>query len=108
LKLPVDLILRNGAVHTMDRELSLAEAIAVRGSRILAVGSNSDFSTLLKAGVRTLDLGGRVVVPGFIDSHLHILDTALLWRGVNLTGTLSLQEVLHLSLIHISEPTRPY
>jgi len=95
LKLPVDLILRNGAVHTMDRELSLAEAIAVRGSRILAVGSNSDFSTLLKAGVRTLDLGGRVVVPGFIDSHLHILDTALLWRGVNLTGTLSLQEVLH-------------
>jgi hypothetical protein len=66
-----DLILRNGRVITIDPRQPAAEAIAIAGDRILAVGSNADVGALAVAGTRTVDLGGSTVVPGFIDAHTH-------------------------------------
>jgi hypothetical protein len=66
-----DLILRNGRVITIDPRQPAAEAIAIAGDRILAVGSNADVDALAAAGTRTVDLGGSTVIPGFIDGHCH-------------------------------------
>jgi predicted amidohydrolase YtcJ len=66
-----DLILRNGQVITIDPRQPAAEAVAIAGDRILAVGSNADIDALAVAGTKKVDLGGSTVVPGFIDGHCH-------------------------------------
>jgi hypothetical protein len=66
-----DLILRNGRLITIDPRQPAAEAIAIAGDRILAVGSNADIDALAVAGTKKIDLGGSTVVPGFIDGHCH-------------------------------------
>jgi len=66
-----DLILRNGRIITIDPSQPAAEAIAIAGERILAVGSNAEVDALAVAGTKKLDLGGSTVVPGFIDGHCH-------------------------------------
>jgi len=64
----VDLLLRRGRVHTVDPDVPRAEAIGVVGGRIAWVGADTD----VPAARRTIDLGGRLVLPGFIDSHNHV------------------------------------
>lgn len=68
---PADLILLNGKVFTADSAKPSAEAVAIRGERIIAVGTSAEIEKL--ADVRTLriDLQGRVVIPGFNDAHIH-------------------------------------
>jgi len=66
-----ELILYNGNILTVDDSEPRAQAVAVAGGRFLAVGSNDDVRHLAKAGVRQIDLGGKTVVPGFIDAHSH-------------------------------------
>lgn len=68
---PADLILRNAFVWTGDPANPRAQAIAVRGNRIVAVGGNSQVDALRGPGSRVIDLRGRMVVPGFIDAHTH-------------------------------------
>jgi predicted amidohydrolase YtcJ len=67
-----DTVLYNGKIFTADAHRPWAQAIAIRGSRILAVGNNGPVRALAGAGTRSIDLGGRVVVPGFNDSHSHL------------------------------------
>jgi predicted amidohydrolase YtcJ len=69
-----DLVLVGGRIHTMDGRDQPAEAIAVRGDRILAVGSNAEVRALAGPGTRVLDLGGRTVMPGLIDTHTHAFE----------------------------------
>jgi len=66
------LILVNGKVVTMDAAGSTAQALAVSGDRIVAVGPNTDVELLRGKNTRTIDLQGRVVLPGFIDTHIHL------------------------------------
>ena len=66
-----ELILHNGNVLTMDGRQPQAEAIAIAGERILAVGSDIDILDFAGAGTKKVDLGGKTVVPGFIDGHCH-------------------------------------
>jgi predicted amidohydrolase YtcJ len=66
-----DLVLRNGLVLTMDPRQPRAEAIAIAGEHILAVGSNAEVGPLAGGGTRLVDLGGKTVTPGFIDAHCH-------------------------------------
>jgi predicted amidohydrolase YtcJ len=68
---PPEVIYHNGAVLTMDDRQPRAEAIAVANGRILAVGDDGDVLALRKRTTRVVDLGGRTVLPGFIDSHAH-------------------------------------
>jgi predicted amidohydrolase YtcJ len=66
---PADLLLTGGAVHTVSS--GTAEAVAVQGGRITAVGSASDLATTAGATTRVVELEGRTVLPGFQDAHLH-------------------------------------
>jgi predicted amidohydrolase YtcJ len=69
--LRVDLLIRNAHIYTMDGHRPRAEAIAIMGNRILAVGSNEDLNFLERPGTRLIDAAGATITPGFIDAHSH-------------------------------------
>lgn len=71
-----DLVIRNANVHTVDHARPTAEAIAIRGDRILAVGSDERIANFIAPTTRTIDAAGRRVVPGFHDAHAHVV-----WGG---------------------------
>jgi predicted amidohydrolase YtcJ len=66
-----DLILFNGKIHTMDPDRPTAQAVAIAGNRILAVGDDADLRPRLRSGGRAVDLAGRTAIPGLIDAHVH-------------------------------------
>jgi predicted amidohydrolase YtcJ len=67
-----DLLLHHATIHTVDAADSVAEAVAIAGGRILAVGRLADVERHCGASTRRIDLGGRTVVPGFVDAHPHM------------------------------------
>jgi hypothetical protein len=69
---PADVVLYNGKIFTVDASRPWAQAVAIRGSRIIAVGEDGPVRALAGPDTRSIDLGGRVVVPGFNDSHSHL------------------------------------
>src|SRR6187401_3563838 len=92
---PPDLVLLNGKVVTVDAGSSLQEALAIRGGRILALGRSAEIRRLAGPTTRIVDLGGRTVIPGLIDSHLHAIRAALSFgTEVNWIGARSLKEAL--------------
>jgi predicted amidohydrolase YtcJ len=68
---PPTLLFYNARVHTVDDAQPSAEAVAVAGDRIVAVGSNAAVRALAGAGTRSIDLGGQMLLPGFNDAHTH-------------------------------------
>lgn len=66
-----DVVLKNGYIYTADVDENIADAVAVKNEYIVAVGSTGDISNLIGPDTRVHDLGGMMVVPGMIDSHLH-------------------------------------
>jgi predicted amidohydrolase YtcJ len=66
-----DLVLHHGRIVTVDRQFSIHEAMAIKGGRILQVGSSTDVLKLKGVQTELLDLGGKMVLPGLIDSHTH-------------------------------------
>ncbi len=68
-----DLVLTGGTVATVDEEMSIAEAIAIRGSRIIAVGPTSQISRFVGPSTTAIDLEGKFVMPGFIEGHGHFM-----------------------------------
>jgi predicted amidohydrolase YtcJ len=66
-----DLVLKNGAVYTSDAARSWAEAVAIRGNKIIYVGPNSGVQPLITSATRVIDLQGKMLLPGFTDSHVH-------------------------------------
>jgi len=79
-----DLVLTNGRIYTVDGAKPWAEAVAIRGPRILAVGTSAEVTALAGSQTRTIDLAGAFVSPGFNDAHVHIDSTGALLVGVNL------------------------
>ena len=71
-----DLVLVNGKIVTVDDRFSIAQALAIRGQRIVAVGTNADVEKLKGPQTRTMDLAGRTVIPGLIDNHAHWIRAA--------------------------------
>jgi predicted amidohydrolase YtcJ len=71
-----DLVLLHGRIHTQDAGRSVVEALAVRGNGIVAVGSDARISALIGPHTRSVDLHGRVVLPGIIDAHTHPAESA--------------------------------
>ena len=74
---PADLVLVNGRIHTLDSKSTVAEALAVKGERIVAVGAFAKVKPLIAKSTRVIDLKGRTVIPGLIDSHMHAIRAAL-------------------------------
>jgi cytosine/adenosine deaminase-related metal-dependent hydrolase len=72
-----DVVMRNGKIYTADKERSIKQAIALKGNTIVAVGSDADVSPLIGSGTKVIDLGGKLVLPGFINTPL-ILGEAVL------------------------------
>ena len=68
---PADLVLLHGKIVTVDKNHPSAEALAVRGDRIIAVGTDAQIQLYVAATSRVVDLQGRLAIPGFIDSHAH-------------------------------------
>src|SRR6185503_5190263 len=90
-----DTVLLNGKIVTLDPASPAAEALAVRDGKIVAVGSSADIRALAGPDTRTIDLEGRTVVPGLIDSHMHAIRAALFYATeVNWIGTNSIPEAM--------------
>ena len=93
-KEPVDLLLYNARVYTADADFSTVSAFAVSNGRIVEVGDSEQLQAKFEAG-QLLDAGGRTVIPGLIDAHCHFYDLGLKQQQLDLTGSLSFQEVLN-------------
>ena len=70
---PADRVFINGAVYTVDADRSWAEAVAVRNGQVIAVGGNQEIQQLIGDNTRVTDLNGQMMLPGFHDSHTHLL-----------------------------------
>ena len=82
-----DLILTNGKIITVDYRFTITQAVAIKGERFAAVGSNQEISGLAGPNTKRIDLRGRAVVPGLIDNHTHLMRAGETWtEEVRLDG----------------------
>ncbi|HXF38687.1 MAG TPA: amidohydrolase [Blastocatellia bacterium] len=91
---PADTLFINGNVYTVNERQPRAEAIAVKGAKIIFVGSNKDARAYQGKSTRVIDLRGGTVVPGFTDSHYHLAGVGAREMTLNLEGTTSLEQFL--------------
>jgi hypothetical protein len=92
---PADMILTNGKIITVDDKFSVAQAVAIRGERIVAVGTTAEINRLAGPGTRRIDLRGRAVTPGLIDNHAHYQEEGAYWMLENrLDGVESRKQAL--------------
>lgn len=91
-KLTADLIVTNANVRTMDKSNPKAEAFAVLGGKIVAVGTTAEIKLLAGANTKTIDAAGKLVIPGFNDSHVHFLDGGAGLSSVDLRDAKTPQE----------------
>jgi predicted amidohydrolase YtcJ len=91
---PTQTVFINGNVYTMNERQPHAEAIAVKGDRIIFVGSNAEAKKYQTADAHTVDLAGKTVVPGLTDSHCHIFGIGERELTLNLEGTNTLEDFL--------------
>ncbi|KAM7472624.1 hypothetical protein LguiA_010807 [Lonicera macranthoides] len=87
-----DLLVSNGTIYTSDASLPFADSMAVRNGRILRIGNYSFVKELVGYRTQKLNVEGKVVVPGFIDSHLHLIFGGLQMARVELRGVSSKDE----------------
>ena len=93
-KKPKRFFLYNGNVITMDHRLPRAEAVAVDEGWIYRVGNNQNLKGLIERGFTAVDLQGKTLVPGFIDTHCHLELTGLYYTGVKTDSAGSMDDVL--------------
>ena len=79
VKAPAELMLINGRILTVDKDFSIQEAAAITAGRFIAVGSDGEVRRWRGPHTRVIDLGGRTVIPGLIDSHIHATVAGLSW-----------------------------
>ena len=90
------LVLVHGRVHTLDPSVPDSTALAITGDRIARVGSDKEVSALMGPETRKIDLQGRSVLPGLIDSHLHLASIGKSLEELDLKGIASLEEAVRL------------
>src|SRR5262245_43061020 len=74
-----DIVLTNGKIITVDNKFTIAQAVAIRGDRFIAVGTNQQINALAGPNTKRIDLGGKAVIPGLIDAHAHLMRGAETW-----------------------------
>jgi predicted amidohydrolase YtcJ len=89
-----DLVLKNGAVYTSDAARSWAEAVAIRGNKIIYVGPNSGVQPLITSATRVIDLQGKMLLPGFTDSHVHPVSSGMQLNDCALTNISTVPGIL--------------
>jgi predicted amidohydrolase YtcJ len=90
----VDLLVYNATIYTVDSSFSVAEAMAVKDGKVLAVGKMAELEDKYEATER-LDAQGKFIYPGFIDAHAHFVGYGKSLFEVNLYGTQSWEDVIH-------------
>lgn len=94
-KQQADMIIVNAIIYTVDQDNSTAEAIAIRGSRIVAIGSTQDIQNHYTSQ-NVIDAKGKTIVPGLIDSHAHVMGLGQSVSELNLYGTTSSKQIIDL------------
>ena len=89
-----DLVLRNGKIVTMEAAHPTAQAIAVRGGLIVAVGSDADMKSLIGTKTRVIDLSGKLAIPGFIEGHGHFMGVGQYKMNLNLRNARNWDEIV--------------
>src|SRR5271155_4680241 len=87
-----DLIITNAKVWTVDKGNPTAQAVAVLGDRIVAVGSNADVEILRGPATKVIDAGGKLLLPGFNDAHVHFVNGGRALDEVQLNDATSSEE----------------
>jgi predicted amidohydrolase YtcJ len=87
-----DLVIVNANIHTMDAKKPAASSVAVWQNKIIAVGTDADTKPLIGPKTRVIDAGGKLVIPGFNDAHVHFLETGFQLSSVNLRNAASPEE----------------
>jgi len=90
---PADIILTNARIYTVNPAHKWAEAVAIRGEQIVAVGDGKQIGIYHGPSTKVIDAGGRLVLPGFTDCHIHFMDGALGLTRVDLNDASSIQEI---------------
>ena len=89
-----DYVLTNGKVYTVNPKQPWAEAVAVDGNAIIYVGNNDGAKAFVGEGTESIDLKGRLLLPGFVESHIHVAAGAATTSGLILSTTDSVEDVL--------------
>ena len=90
---PADVIVANARVYTMNPQHKWAEAIAIRGEQIVAVGDRETIDTFRGPSTKVIDAGQNLVLPGFTDCHIHFMEGALGLTHVDLNGAATVEEI---------------
>jgi predicted amidohydrolase YtcJ len=91
---PADILFKNANVYTANDQKPTAQAVAVKGDRIIFVGANADAEKYAGKGTKVVDLQGKTVLPGLTDAHQHLSGVGFREMTLNLEGTSSLQDLL--------------
>jgi predicted amidohydrolase YtcJ len=91
---PADLVLTNGKIVTVDQARPEAQALAVRGDTIVAVGTNDEIKPYISDKTEMIDLAGKLATPGFIDSHLHFTSVGETKMQLDLTNARNWNDIV--------------
>lgn len=93
---PADLVLTNGRIYSVEDSNLVYQAIALKRDKILSVGSVGDIKSHIKTSTTVIDLKGKTVIPGFIDSHAHFMNLGYLKLNLDLNQTSSWSEIVEI------------
>jgi predicted amidohydrolase YtcJ len=104
-----DTIILHAKIYTLSGKQPWAEALAIKGDKILAVGSDQDIQTYRGSSTKVVDAGGHLVLPGFEDCHIHFMDGSLGLVEVDLSGASSVAEIQRRVIAYAaSHPKEPW
>ena len=92
----MDTIFYNGIIHTLDKTYPEVSALAIKDGVILRLGSDEEILALKTPQTRLIDLQGRLMLPGFADTHLHLLFYGTFRRRIDLVNTTTYEEVVRM------------
>ena len=98
----ISMLLYNGKIFTADENFTLAEAVAVDGEKIVAVGTTKDLQAKYQAA-KEIDLSGKLVTPGFNDAHIHFVGVGMSLLQVDLNGSQTLEEARRRIAVKVKE-----
>jgi len=88
-----DMVVLHGRIYTLDSKQPWAQALAIRGDKIVAVGDDASIGKFRGPDTKVIDAAGQLVLPGFVDCHIHFMDGSLSLGRVNLEGAKDVAEI---------------
>ena len=101
-----NLVLKNGKIYTMDGNVN--EAVSIKDDTIIKVGTNKEVEKFITDETEVIDLMGKAVIPGFIDTHTHLVGYGCSINAVNLENTTSKEEVVERCRDFINKNDKTY